>query len=389
MKFYLLFISFFFNFLHLFAQGNLSGMPSEPGKCYAQCYTDTLANYPCVDYFLNVTDTLAYAVSSKRRLVYNLPRSQRWVQKKAQNCDSPQVEDCLVWCLVDVPASKIHKTLLVLDNDTYDLYIANPSVFTASTRTYDKSSMLVEWKEVLCGDDPNYHEKVCWVAERLDDYGFYEMLDRPNKLTSDLKKSLIKFQKHYQLPIGQLDMKTLEALEDLNNIDYVEKNLSREPLFRSSAFFMIPTITHLAFKGSEGYHYYGKNKKELKYFNAITGKKIKWKNYNPHYAEHLVVEDQKFELMIEKEREYFKLESIKIDPQVVYELDEFAIIGEHEEAFPHFAILVEDKLKDLGYKVDGAFGDITRSSLASLQKLHKLPVGFLDFGTLDLLNITY
>jgi len=69
-----------------------------------------------------------------------------------------------------------------------------------------------EWREVLCSGPGGGGNYIYQIKLKLRDEGFY---DGPvnNVMDAALKTALAKFQKSKGLPVGQLDFKTLKALE--------------------------------------------------------------------------------------------------------------------------------------------------------------------------------
>lgn len=80
-----------------------SGMPSEPGKCYAKCLIQDLYELDST-YIYEYTGVTPSEVSGvEYQTLKTAPASTKWVKKKAdKNCNSANPHDCLIWCLVDV-----------------------------------------------------------------------------------------------------------------------------------------------------------------------------------------------------------------------------------------------------------------------------------------------
>ena len=68
-----------------------------------------------------------------------------------------------------------------------------------------------EWQEVLCGDKirPQTLRK---IQESLFAFGYYTGVVN-GEMNAQTKSALSKFQKEKELPIGNLDLKTLDALD--------------------------------------------------------------------------------------------------------------------------------------------------------------------------------
>lgn len=77
------------------------GMPSEPGKCYAKCLLNDQNEITIdpVPIYSNI-ENVAYTIDTLK--IY--AGGTEWVKKKAdRNCKSAGRNDCLIWCLVQVP----------------------------------------------------------------------------------------------------------------------------------------------------------------------------------------------------------------------------------------------------------------------------------------------
>jgi len=182
------------------------GMPSEPGKCYAKCLIpDRHENIEHEIYLYTGDEFDQQNVQYVRKEIK--PASTKWVKKKAdKNCLSANPEDCLVWCLQESPAVyeeyyEVLDTNLIKDFDTklYEVTeLVEPGGFT-------------EWIEVICNNDLS-NSVVAKIHAELYSLG-YELSDKaPTKINKKMKAALTKYQKDNQLPIGQLDIHTLEAL---------------------------------------------------------------------------------------------------------------------------------------------------------------------------------
>jgi hypothetical protein len=74
----------------------------------------------------------------------------------------------------------------------------------------DSTKMFSQWEEVVCSADvkPKLINK---ITKALKDKG-YDVEGLTNKMDAQLRAILNKFQKDNKLPIGNLNIKTLEAL---------------------------------------------------------------------------------------------------------------------------------------------------------------------------------
>ena len=181
-------------------------MPSEPGKCYAKCliqeefeiYYEELAMFTGDIESTNATvETIDFEVS---------PATTKWVKKKAdKNCLSANPDDCLVWCLVEVPAS-FERISIVTDTSSTDEY----QILDFEKKRLSKAGGYTEWREVVCEKykTVNFMES---VQNALIDRGYYGGSVN-GIMNAASKDALIKFQKDNGFPVGQLDVESLTAL---------------------------------------------------------------------------------------------------------------------------------------------------------------------------------
>ncbi len=179
--------------------------PAVPGKCYAKAMMPDVVSkkieaYPVYtgndaenDYIEIVSVELTSATT-------------RWEKKRAPgNCNAPDPNDCLVWCLVDVPA-KIETMTVVTDTSMLRDYEWRSVTIT----TIEKKGGHTEWVEVICEGDLT-RLVIADIATKLKDRGYYEGAI-PSKMSTPLKSALTKYQKKQGLPVGNLDTTTLAEL---------------------------------------------------------------------------------------------------------------------------------------------------------------------------------
>jgi len=182
----------------------------EPGKCYAKCligdqYDFWDESYPV--YLGNSNDNFEYLKEIK--LVLEEEKTE-WIKRKAdKNCLSADPNDCLVWCLVNVP-EKIETITIVTDTSSTDNYKWEKFEFNEIV----KKGGFTEWKEVVCNykvtADLNRQIQIALRNEGYDP----GLID--NVIGTKTKAALVKFQKNNSLPIGNLNIETLDVL----GIDY-------------------------------------------------------------------------------------------------------------------------------------------------------------------------
>ena len=186
------------------SSSTMPGMPFAPGKCYAKCL---IQNKETTDYefYYRYTGQQTDLEGVEETIIMIEGSNKKWVKKKAdRNCLSANPEDCLVWCLVDVPG--VYDTIVeVLDTALVKDFIVDSVqvIQTVETGGY------TEWKEIVCDSDitEDLYRK---VQQGLVDQGY--QIDVSGEISGLTKTALVQFQKENGLPIGALDFETLEAL---------------------------------------------------------------------------------------------------------------------------------------------------------------------------------
>ncbi len=187
-----------------------SFMPNEPGKCYAKCQMPDEYRLIGVDTFAVYTGEDPQSVELDSIVDYR-PASTKWVKKKAdRNCLSADPNDCLVWCLVETPEYR----------DVF-YYLKDPSQTDAFRLEYREQKELIkkgghtDWVEVLCESQINTL-LLLDLQIALSTKGYDTGKTVEQKMHTKLKGALTKYQRENDLPIGQLDIATMESL----NIKY-------------------------------------------------------------------------------------------------------------------------------------------------------------------------
>ena len=173
------------------------------------------------------------------------PVGTKWVKKRAdQNCLSADPADCLIWCHIETPPAyqTIIKKVRVGCDDSWTIKgddclreVEIPAEY--STRTYRvlktgtsharpreipaeytsvtrrilvKKGGFTEWREVIACGGP-IPKTVQRIQDVLRSRGYYPGPSN-NKMGPETKAALIQFQKDNDLPVGNLDVKTMKAL---------------------------------------------------------------------------------------------------------------------------------------------------------------------------------
>lgn len=180
--------------------------PSIPGKCFAnlmlvdQYASEIIDSTPI--YLGNYDATKNYI----KREIKITPASTKWEKRICSteaSCDNPK--ECMVWCLIEVPADTIEK-IIVTD--------------TSATKNYNWSHIIEkvlikkggswEWKEVVCDVDIT-SEFYSELRQALIKKG-YEIQGKDVSCKVNTFSALLKYQRKNNFPDGQMDYKTIESL---------------------------------------------------------------------------------------------------------------------------------------------------------------------------------
>lgn len=187
-------------------------MPNEPGKCYAKCLTPEIIEEVNLSYEIyqgNDPEILNNYV--KTEVIELAPASNKWVKKIAdRNCDSPDPNDCQVWCLIEEPAQNITVENMLMDTSVTKEYITE----THTTKYLSQAKNLTVWQAILCDPDDSQLKA---IQNALNDRGYdlsVEILQR--NFGSASKKALTKYQQDNYLHVGGITEESMESL----GIDY-------------------------------------------------------------------------------------------------------------------------------------------------------------------------
>ena len=368
-------------------------MPSEPGKCYAKCLMPSNVEGTVDYYLLPVQNTSAENFFRTEEIQISDPVA-KWVKKLAdKNCQSADPNDCLVWCLVE-EKPEVEERMVYNESEEINLaYLQSPNDFTYGQSVVKKSTDnggVTEWKEILCATDPRYSNIIASIQTKLNSLGYYE--EKINqKLNPATKDALVEYQEANSLPIGHLDVETLKSLdiEGYATESILGNNQQSNPctfsLYTEAATALQPVQINREI-------YTGDNGSKLIYFNYITKADITDANYDINNPYHVIETNRKYQKLKKKESSNFTIEPTIIEQEITTRkggYESFDCVCLDDENYQAYQTEVEQALSDQGYEVDNAFGEITKRSLAEYQIANHRPIGFLDFGTLELLGIEY
>ena len=181
----------------------------EPGKCYAKCLIESTIKEKEHSVPIYSGKEFNQDFIEKQEIVIN-PATTKWVKRKAdKNCLSADPEDCLVWCLVEEP-SETMEAYVVTDTSLTDDYYWE----TVTIKKIVKEGVFHEWREVICNNkviaELNNQIQLALIQKG------YDAGPSDGIIGTKTKAALVKFQKDNNLPIGNLNIETLDAL----GIDY-------------------------------------------------------------------------------------------------------------------------------------------------------------------------
>jgi len=185
-----------------------SSLSREPGKCYAKALISDEYQVDSIAYIV-YTGNLEEEegnVEIEEMDVLLKPATTKWEKKMTdKNCLSDDPNDCLVWCLVEVPEKRLKYTTLKDTAESKKIEL----------RYYNKHSLVrkggfTEWREVLC----NYQVTstvITQIQDALSAKG-YDLGPPDTIMNTKTKEALNKYQRDNALPVGQLDLETIRAL---------------------------------------------------------------------------------------------------------------------------------------------------------------------------------
>lgn len=183
------------------------GMPHEPGKCYAKSFIEDVYEISTIE-FVEYRGDSRYENVEIEEVEISAP-STTWEKRKAdKNCLSENPNDCYVWCLIEIPGQYI----TVLKDTTQS---SNWEIKKVEMKELIKKGGFTEWNEVICNGDvtPQFYRI---IRRSLHELGFceYDPKEVSEKSVWDeaAKVALETFQRKRGLPIGNLNIATLEAL---------------------------------------------------------------------------------------------------------------------------------------------------------------------------------
>lgn len=173
--------------------------------CTASCIMPDLYQTEIVSYYIYVGDQ-QNAPFTKKQVIELKPERKVWQKVPDPNCPSGLAEDCYLWKEVDQAAESVEVTVVTNISQQKDYLIQQ-----LSREKLVRPGGYTQVKQVICEEDitPALMHN---ISMRLTDLGYYSGLIY-SVFNSKIKTALRQFQQHNGLPMGHLDMETLEALD--------------------------------------------------------------------------------------------------------------------------------------------------------------------------------
>lgn len=178
----------------------------EHGVCWKECLMPSIYEDEITTYNVFTGNESDESVDLEEISIEIKPASTQWVKKKAdRNCLSADPNDCLVWCLVESPAET--ETFTILKDTSQS---TNFEVKEIVKKKLIKKGGYVEKQKTIC-DDKVSADLVMNLQLMLDKQK-YETGPPTQTITTLLKSGLYKYQKDNNLPVGILNLQTLDKL---------------------------------------------------------------------------------------------------------------------------------------------------------------------------------
>ena len=178
-------------------------LSGQDESCYAKLLVPEFLETVKVPFETDGNEKANYA-SNEGVMVETDPTSHKWVKRKADgDCRSENPDDCLVWCLVEIPANMERRNFMyefLPEKSLLPIEFIKQKVSTGLYR--------YEWRPIICWNNILWKERKTIVKE-LKKEGYLK--ERRNQFfTQKVMDALHQFQEDKELPIGFLNYETLD-----------------------------------------------------------------------------------------------------------------------------------------------------------------------------------
>lgn len=278
-------------------------------------------------------------------------------------------------------------------------YLEDPSNFQVdifnSTRYESIEEDFIDTFSVVCNNTPAYSRLVIDVNHKLIELGYLDHLYKES-LDGLQTGALRRFEFDQGVyGFGRLSLSTMHALGFSGYEQYAEnrKKKSHYILEHTPCVVIEPDLKHhIEEVEYETIVYYGEDIEKLTYTDIITKQPIHYSFYRPESKLLTVNNNLPYRMMKKSRPEDFKARTNHMTEDEIYPgagLLEYECVCLDDINYMDIAREAEQALSKLGYEVDNQFGNVTKKALAEFQIKTEMPIGFLDYGTLDLLGVEY
>ncbi len=186
---------------------------TEVGQCYAKCYVQPLTKIhvfqlpiylgddssSCQDYVKDTSFLIQDAMVAWKRILTDT------------TCRSAHSDDCFVWRLIDQNEIYYDLESLVIDTMACKEFILETFEYIELL----EEGTFSEYREVLCKKYET-SDIVLLIQEKLFEKGYLRYQDINGTINGRTKSALESYQHSHELPVGNLNIETLEHL----GVDY-------------------------------------------------------------------------------------------------------------------------------------------------------------------------
>jgi Putative peptidoglycan binding domain. len=181
----------------------------EDGVCWQDCLMPSIYKDEVTTYHVFTGDASIENVDLEELQIEIKAASTKWEKRKKPDCESTDPNDCFMACLVQVPAEYETFTVLkdIAQSDNYE-------VKTITKEILVKQGGYIEKQKVIC--DENVSADLVMDLQKTLEAQKYNTGPATQKFNPFLKSGLYKYQKDNNLPVGLLNLQTLDKL----GVDY-------------------------------------------------------------------------------------------------------------------------------------------------------------------------
>ena len=179
---------------------------SKNGECYTKYITIDKYKTTSMEYAVYTGNELSENKYVETKTIVTSPKSSKWVRKKKYpDCVSSNPPDCYVACYEEIP--EVTKKLNIV---TDTIQVKDFQVKTIESKDLIEKGGQQMWLSVVCQNKqtPKY---IQGLQMALQEAGTYDG-DINGKLSIETLESLKTYQADRNLPVGLLDLESMESL---------------------------------------------------------------------------------------------------------------------------------------------------------------------------------